>query len=36
MSPQYEIAEKRRLEDQKNIPEFVRVRENLRRIQITE
>ncbi|KAA0714059.1 Protein FAM107A [Triplophysa tibetana] len=33
---EYEIAEKRRLEDQKNIPEFVRVRENLRRIQITE
>ncbi|KAI7797813.1 hypothetical protein IRJ41_019718 [Triplophysa rosa] len=33
---EYETEEKRHLEDQKNIPEFVRVRENLRRIQITE
>nr|XP_055025209.1 protein FAM107B [Misgurnus anguillicaudatus] len=33
---EYEMEEKRRLEDEKNVPEFVRVKENLRRIQIAE
>lgn len=36
ISPQYEMEEQRRLEDEKNVPEFVRVKENLRRIQLTE
>lgn len=35
ISPQYEIEEQRRMEDEKNVPEFVRVKENLRRIQLT-
>ncbi|RXN29406.1 protein FAM107B-like isoform X1 [Labeo rohita] len=33
---EYEMEEQRRLEDEKNVPEFVRVKENLRRIQLTE
>ncbi|XP_051510062.1 protein FAM107B [Myxocyprinus asiaticus] len=33
---EYEMEEQRRIEDQKNVPEFVRVKENLRRIQIIE
>lgn len=35
ISPQYELEEQRRMEDEKNVPEFVRVKENLRRIQLT-
>ncbi len=30
------MEEQRRMEDEKNVPEFVRVKENLRRIQLTE
>ncbi|KTF94217.1 hypothetical protein cypCar_00021143 [Cyprinus carpio] len=33
---EYEMEEQRRIEDEKNVPEFVRVKENLRRIQLTE
>ncbi|XP_051524396.1 protein FAM107B-like [Myxocyprinus asiaticus] len=33
---EYEMEEQRRIEDKKNVPEFVRVKENLRHIQITE
>ncbi|XP_005167103.1 uncharacterized protein isoform X1 [Danio rerio] len=33
---EYEMEEQRRLEDEKNVPEFVRVKENLRRIQLAE
>ncbi|KAK9970683.1 hypothetical protein ABG768_026608 [Culter alburnus] len=33
---EYELEEQRRIEDEKNVPEFVRVKENLRRIQLTE
>ncbi|XP_028853788.1 protein FAM107B [Denticeps clupeoides] len=32
---EYELEERRSAEDQKNIPEFVRVRENLRHIQVS-
>ncbi|KTG46523.1 hypothetical protein cypCar_00022881, partial [Cyprinus carpio] len=33
---EYEMEEQSRIEDEKNVPEFVRVKENLRCIQLTE
>jgi len=30
------MEEQRRIEDEKNVPEFVRVKENLRHIQLTQ
>jgi len=36
VSLQYEMEEQRRIEDEKNVPEFVRVKENLRHIQLTQ
>ncbi|XP_059378792.1 protein FAM107B-like [Carassius carassius] len=33
---EYEIEEQSRIEDEKNVPEFVRVKENLRRLRLTE